>query len=261
MPIKQSLCIPCFHDDNEDLDSFLDFVKDTGFAGVELWHRNNLNCYDGFCEGMQRRDLIIPSMCGHNNINSGLNDPSQHDRIEAELIDSINNAAKNKIPAIICFAGERLQGQSDLDAMHASASCLKRVLPHAENNKILLNLELLNSKIDHFNYVADHFDWGFHLAEMLDSPSFKLLYDIYHMQIMEGDLIRNIRRGIHRIGHFHTAGNPGRHDLDDQQEINYPAVCKAIAATDYNGFVGHEFWTTGTDKRAALSKAFATCNV
>lgn len=259
MPIKQSLCMPCFYADDEDLDSFLDFIKETGFAAAEIWHRDNFSKYDEFCEGMQRRGLVIASMCGHNSINSGLNDPSQHQRIEAELIASIDNARDKGVRALICFAGERLQGQTDLDALQASATCLKRVIPHAEKQGILLNLELLNSKVDHFNYVGDHFDWGFHLAELLDSPSFKLLFDIYHLQIMDGDLINKIRRGIHRIGHFHTAGNPGRHDLDEQQEIHYPAICSAIAATNYTGFVGHEFWTQLADKRVALKNAFETC--
>jgi hydroxypyruvate isomerase len=261
MPIKQSLCIPCYHSNEDDLNDFLDFVKDTGFAGVEIWGRDSLPYFEAFCEGMNSRGLVIPSMGGHGSIESGLNDLTQHERIEAELVDSIDVAVEKDIKSLICFGGDRQPGQSDADAMVVCAKGLRRVLPYAEEKGINLNMELLNSKIDHFNYVADHFEWGFALAELIDSPRFKLLFDIYHMQIMDGDIIRNIRRGIHRIGHFHTAGHPGRHDIDDRQEIHYPGICNAIAATDYDGFVAHEFFTDGDDKRAPLAAAFEICNV
>ncbi len=261
MLIKQSFCIPCFYEESEDLATFLDFVKETGFAGVEIWGRENFGPFDDFCEMMASRGLTVPSMAGHDGITCGLNDPKEHDRIEAELIASIDVAAEKNIPSLICFGGERQAGQTDADAMVVCAQGLKRVLPYAEEKGINLNMELLNSKVDHFNYVADHFDWGFALAELIDSPRFKLLYDIYHMQIMEGDIIRNIRRGIHRIGHFHTAGHPGRNEINDTQEINYRGICSAIASLNYDGFVAHEFWSTGEDKRAALAEAFAICNV
>ncbi len=123
-----------------------------------------------------------------------------------------------------------------------------------------LNVELLNSKVDHPGYQADHTDWGLALCEMVDSPRAKLLYDIYHMQIMEGDVIRTIRKAIDRIGHFHTAGNPGRHELDDAQELNYRGIMRAIAATGYDLYVGHELMPTG-DKLDALQQAFTACDV
>ncbi|NRA38800.1 MAG: TIM barrel protein [Planctomycetes bacterium] len=261
MPIQQSLCIPCFYDDNEDLGEFLDYIKVCGFSAAEIWGRSGFAQFDEFCDGMHQRDLCIASMAGHGSIASGLNDPEQHQRIEDELIASIDVAVEHKIPSLICFSGERLSGHSDQQGMEICAQGIKRVIPYAEDKGINLNLELLNSKIDHANYLGDHFDWGLAFCEMVASPRCKLLFDIYHMQIMDGDIIRNIQKGIQHIGHFHTAGNPGRHDLDEQQEINYRAICHAITATDYTGYVGHEFWTTGDDKRTALQAAYAVCDI
>jgi len=121
-----------------------------------------------------------------------------------------------------------------------------------------VNMELLNSKVDHPGYQCDHTDWGVALCEMVNSPRFKLLFDIYHMQIMEGDLIRSIRKNIRWIGHFHTAGNPGRHDMDDEQELNYRGICRAIAETGYELYVGHEFTPKG-DRMEALRRAYEAC--
>ena len=131
--------------------------------------------------------------------------------------------------------------------------------PYAEQKDINLNLELLNSKIDHPGYQCDHTAWGVAVCERVDSPRVKLLYDIYHMQIMEGDVIRTIRENIRWIGHFHTAGNPGRNDMDDTQELNYAGICKGIADTGYDLYVGHEFKPKG-DPVEALRQTFARCD-
>jgi hydroxypyruvate isomerase len=133
------------------------------------------------------------------------------------------------------------------------------VAPYAEQKGVNLNLELLNSKVDHPGYQCDHTAWGVAVCERVNSPRVKLLYDIYHMQIMEGDVIRTIRDNIKWIGHFHTAGNPGRNDLNDTQELNYAGICRAIAATGYGLYVGHEFRPKG-DPIAALHETFAICN-
>jgi hydroxypyruvate isomerase len=125
---------------------------------------------------------------------------------------------------------------------------------------VTLVLELLNSKVDHADYQCDHTAWGVDVCKMVSSPRVKLLYDIYHMQIMEGDVIRTLRDNIAQIGHFHTAGNPGRHDLDETQELYYPAIMRAIAATDYDGYVGQELMPKG-DALAALEQAYQVCDV
>ena len=136
---------------------------------------------------------------------------------------------------------------------------LRRVAPYAEKKNVNLNLELLNSKVDHPGYQCDHTKWGAAVCEKVGSPRVKLLYDIYHMQIMEGDIIRTIRENIRWIGHFHTAGNPGRNDMDDTQELNYAGICRAIAETDYGYYVGHEFKPKRNPVKA-LHHAFSVCD-
>jgi hydroxypyruvate isomerase len=198
-------------------------------------------------------------MIGHGALPDGLNKYENHDRIEAELKESIDVAAECDVPGLICFSGNRNDGQSDYEGMIACARGLRRIAPYAEEKGVNLNVELLNSKVNHPGYQCDHTDWGLALCEMVDSPRVKLLYDIYHMQIMEGDIIRNISKGIDRIGHFHTAGNPGRNDMDDTQEMNYRGICKAIADTGYDLYVGHEFSPKG-DPVDALKETFEICD-
>ncbi len=203
--------------------------------------------------------LAIPITGGHRSLQDGLNKPENHERITSELEANIRKAADNGIPALIVFSGNR-NGLSDERGIEICAAGLRRVTATAQAYGVTLCMELLNSKVDHPDYQCDHTAWGVRLCEAVGSPRFKLLYDIYHMQIMEGDLIRTIRDHIAHIGHFHTAGNPGRGNLDDQQEIHYPAVMRAIAATDYSGYVGHEFGPKG-DAVAALRQAHAACAV
>jgi len=147
----------------------------------------------------------------------------------------------------------------EAEAIDAVADGLKRVVEHAEKKEINLNVELLNSKVNHPGYQCDHTAWGIAVCEKVGSTRAKLLYDIYHMQIMEGDVIRTIRDNIKWIGHFHTAGNPGRNDFDDTQELNYAGICKAIAQTGYELYVGHEFVPKGNAVEA-LRQAFEMCD-
>jgi hydroxypyruvate isomerase len=182
-----------------------------------------------------------------------------HDRIEVELKESIAIAVAHGIPGIICFSGNRNPGQSDWEGMLVCAQGLKRIARYAEEKAVNLNVELLNSRVDHPGYQCDHTEWGVALCELVDSPNVKLLYDIYHMQIMEGDIIRTIRKYIRHIGHFHTAGNPGRMDPDDDQELNYAGICRAIAKTGYNLYVGHEYRPKG-DTFASLRAVFELCD-
>jgi hydroxypyruvate isomerase len=232
-----------------------------GYAATEFWSRPD--DFEDLCAAANAAGLRVASFSGHASLTDGLNKPSNHDRIEAELIENIALAQRHGIAGLICFSGNTNPGQSDEDARLAVADGLRRVAPYAERAGVNLNLELLNSKIDHAGYQCDHTAWGVDVVKRVNSPNVKLLYDIYHMQIMEGDVIRTIRENIAHIGHFHTAGNPGRHEFDnvnDAQELNYRGICTAIAATGYAFYIGHEFFPRG-DWLPALQAAFAVCDV
>ena len=264
MRIKQSVCFPIFRKLFPSLDELFAATAAIGYRAVEMWGHRDGPSEDEFAvaevaASAARHGLVVASFSGHASLPSGCNDPANHDRIEAELRAAIELAAAHGVPGLICFSGNRLHGQSDYEGMVECARVLRRVAPCAEQHGVNLNLELLNSKVNHPGYLADCSDWGLALCEMVRSPHVKLLYDIYHMQIMEGDVIRSIRRLIPHIGHFHTAGNPGRHELDDHQELNYRGICNAIAATGYDLYVGHEFGPRG-DLMDALRQAFEVCD-
>jgi len=258
MKIKQSLCYPMLNTTGLSLDTLFLAASQTGYAAVETWFRGD--DFEEIAARAKRHDLVLSSICGHQSLGDGLNNPANHDRIEDELKASIDIAVRHKIPGLICFSGNRRPGQSAEDALDAVVSGLLRVAPYAEKHDINLNMELLNSKVDHAGYLNDHTAWGVSVCERVQSPRVKLLYDIYHMQVMEGDVIRTLSENIRWIGHFHTAGNPGRSDLDDTQELYYPAICRAIVASGYDLYVGHEFKPKG-DPLEALKSAFLTCNV
>lgn len=257
MRIKQSMCYPMFKPADMSLDDLFKAGAEMGYAAVELWARGE--DFEEVVETAHKYNLVVASMSGHGSLPDGLNKRSNHDRIEAELIESIDIAAKYNIPGLICFSGNRQPFQTEIEAIEACADGLKRVAPYAEKKGINLNMELLNSKVDHPGYQCDHTAWGVAVCERVNSPRVKLLYDIYHMQIMEGDIIRTIRDNLKWIGHFHTAGNPGRNDMDDTQEMNYAGICRAIAKTGYEYYVGHEFKPKG-DLIEALRKAFVLCD-
>ena len=208
---------------------------------------------------VRAHDMDIAVVMGHASLPDGLNKLENHDRIEQELIANIAIAADEGIPGLICFSGNR-EGKSDEEGLANTVAGLKRVAAAAEDKGVNLVLELLNSKVNHPDYQCDRTPWGVEVCRRVDSPRVKLLYDIYHMQIMEGDLIRTIADNIDFIAHFHTAGNPGRNDLDDEQEIFYPPIMRAIVATGYDRYVGHEFKPKG-DVAAAMRAAYATCDV
>lgn len=260
MRIKQSVCFPIFTKQKGDFASYFQEFARIGYDAVEFWDRELLADYAAVIELAKSSGLAVASFSGHHSLPDGLNKPENHDRIEAELKDSIDIAAEYEIPGLICFSGNRNPGQSDYEGLVCCAQGLRRVVPYAEERKVNLNVELLNSKVNHSGYQCDRTDWGVALCEMVGSPRVKLLYDIYHMQIMEGDVIRTIQQSIQWIGHFHTAGNPGRNDLDDAQELDYGGICRAIAATDYDGYVAHEFGPKG-DVIDALRHAYAVCDV
>jgi hydroxypyruvate isomerase len=257
MRIKQSICYPIFRPKDMSLDDLFRTAAEIGYAAVELWERgDDLN---EVVETAKRYGLAVASMSGHDSLPDGLNKRSNHERIEAELRKSIDIAAEYGIPGLICFSGNRQPFQSERKAIDAVADGFRRIAPYAEEKGVNLNMELLNSKVNHPGYQCDHTAWGVAVCEKVNSPRVKLLYDIYHMQIMEGDVIRTIRDNIRWIGHFHTAGTPGRNDMDDTQELNYAGICRAIAGTGYPYYVGHEFVPKG-DLIDALRHAFALCD-
>src|SRR5204862_817665 len=173
----------------------------------------------------------------------GFNDPANHDLLVGELERALPLAQQHGVPNLIAMFGNR-QGRSDAQATEACVTGLKRIAPSAERYGVTICVELLNSKVNHKDYQGDRTSFGANIIKAVGSPRVKLLYDIYHMQIMEGDVIRTIRANRDLIGHFHTGGVPGRHELDDSQEINWRAVCLAIAGTGFTGYLAHEFTPT-----------------
>ncbi len=257
MRIKQSVCIPMVNTAHIPLEQFVKTVAEIGFAAVEIWMPDE--SFPDLAELAYRHGLVVSMMSGHNSLAVGLNDPSQHERIEGELAHSIDLAARHGVPGLICFSGNKQDSQSDVEAIEATAQGLRRIAPYAEKKGINLNMELLNTLVDHPGYQCNHTTWGVEVCKQVNSPRVKLLYDIYHMQIMEGNLVQNITENIAWIGHFHTAGVPGRHDLDETQEINYPRVFQAIAGTPYNLYVAHEYMPNG-DIFASLRRTFEIGN-
>ena len=250
--IKQSVSWWCFARGDMTPEKLVRAAAEIGYEAIELVEQQ-------YWQLIKDHGLAIASVNGHRSIEEGLNRRENHARIEQELRAKIDLAAQWGIPNLICFSGNRA-GLSDENGAAVTAEGLRRVARIAEDAGVTLVLELLNSKVDHRDYQCDHTDWGAQVVRMVDSPRVKLLYDIYHMQIMEGDIIRTIRTHHDCIGHYHTAGNPGRNELDETQELCYLPIIRAIAATGYAGFVGQEFIPKG-DPVAALKAAFDLCNV
>ncbi len=246
-PLRQSLSWWCFANRGIEPEALLAGAARIGYQGVdlieeELWPQ------------VRHHGLAITAIAGHGTLGDGLNRSENADRIEREIRDNIAKAHQWKIPILICFSGNRhgADDEADLDQCAKTLAC---VAPEAAEARVVLAMELLNSKVDHKNYQCDHSAWGVELCRRVNSPAVKLLYDIYHMQIMEGDIIRTIQANHDYFAHYHTAGNPGRGQPDRTQEIFYPAIYRAIAKTGYNGFVSHEF-IPSIDPLDALKKAF-----
>jgi hydroxypyruvate isomerase len=263
MPLLQSVVLPAFRPRDRALDDFLAEIAAIGFAAIEIWDRGP--DFPEIVTAAQRHGLRLCSFVGHTHTSptagghaEGFSRRANHDRLEAELRESIELAARHEVPGLIVLSGHRNRGESDLAALEVCAEGLCRVAPWAERAGVNLNLELLNTRVDHPHYLCDGTDWAVALCQRVNSPRCRILYDIYHMQIMEGDVIRTLRRAAPWIGHYHTAGVPGRHELDDTQELNYRAICRAIVDTGYTGYLGHEFFPRG-DRIAALRQAYALC--
>ena len=249
--IRQSVSRWCYKD--IPLDKLCAAAAGMGLVAVDLLQPEE---YD-----IPRRYGLVCSMgyAGGGEINRGLNRPENHASIEAGLRKGIPVAAKSGVPNVITFSGLR-QGLSDEEGARHTIAGLKRLAPIAEDNGVTLCLELLNSRRDHPGYMADHTAWGARVIDEVGSSRIKLLYDIYHMQIMEGDLIATIRQFHAQIAHFHTGGVPGRHELDDTQEVQWDAVMRAIAGTGFTGFVAHEFVPT-REPLESLRQAAERCDV
>ena len=192
-------------------------------------------------------------------IPKGFSRVANHDKLITDFETMIPKAAEAGVPNLICFSGNR-EGQNDNVGMINCAVALRKLMPLAEKHGVTIIMELLNS-YGHADYQCDKTAWGAALCEMVGSPRFKLLYDIYHMQIMEGNIIETIQKNIQYIGHVHTGGVPGRHELDDTQELYYPAIMKALVAAGYKGFVGQEFVPAQPDKLDSLRKSVLICDV
>jgi hydroxypyruvate isomerase len=246
--MKQSISWWYFQGRGVDDETLLHEAKRIGYDAVELIGEDKFGL-------VLDAGLSIASHSAHNGMGDGLNNPKNHDLIESEVTASLELAVRYNIPNLIVFTGNRYEGLSEDQGVEHTAAGLRRVVKAAEDAGICLIVELLNSKIDHHGYQGDHTAWLTSVVEAVGSPSVKILYDIYHAQVMEGDLIHTILTHNEAIGHYHTAGCPGRHDLDNHQEINYPAVIRAISETGYDGYIGHEFVPKG-DPIAAMKSAY-----
>ena len=234
------------------LDDLCDAAKTIGYKSVELLDEADW-------ETPKKHGLVCALANGFGTIPVGLNRPDNHDKLVAAAERMIPLAAAAGVPNIVCFSGNRA-GMSDGEGIANCIAGFKRIAPTAEKHGVTLCLELLNSKVDHKDYQADHTAWGAQVVQGVGSPRLKLLYDIYHMQIMEGDVIRTIRDNFQHIAHFHTGGVPGRAEIDDTQELNYRRVMQAIADLGYTGFVAQEF-VPKREPLASLKQAFEICDV
>lgn len=250
--IKQSVCGGCLRKARMDAEQTASLLTKMGVVGRDLVGRDDWPL-------LKKHGLVATMVSGAGSIRKGLNDKSMHPKFLDDFKNNIKAAAEYKWPNVICMAGDR-KGISDEEGMDNCHTILKEAVKIAEDHQVTICMELLNSRVNHPGYMCDKSTWGFELCRRVDSPRFKMLYDIYHMQIMEGDLIATIRKNIKYIGHFHTAGVPGRHELDENQEIYYPAVMRAIVEAGYTGYVAHEY-TPVRDPVESLVQAIRTCDV
>jgi hydroxypyruvate isomerase len=248
--IKQSVSRWCY--DKLSLEELCTASKRIGLSAIDLLDEKDWNTPKQF-------GLSCAMANGFGSIPKGFNRPDNHDKLVADAERMIPLAAAAGVPNIVCFSGNRA-GMSDGEGIANCIAGLKRITPAAERAGVTLCLELLNSKVDHDDYHADHTAWGAQVVQGVGSPRLKLLYDIYHMQIMEGDVVRTIRENAQHIAHYHTGGVPGRNEIDETQELNYRRVAQEIADSGFTGFLAHEF-VPRRDPLASLAQAFSICEV
>ncbi|EEF61438.1 hydroxypyruvate isomerase family protein [Pedosphaera parvula] len=250
--INHSVCAWCYKD--VPLEELCKSGKEMGLQSVELLEIKDIPT-------LKKHDLICAMVSGvPGGITSGLNRLENHDKIVTYFEENLPKVAEAGFPNMICFSGNR-KGMSDEQGLENCAMGLKRIMSAAEKHKVTLCMELLNSKVNHHDYMCDLSKWGVELCKKVGSDRFKLLYDIYHMQIMEGDVIHTIKDNHQYFGHYHTGGVPGRHEIDDSQELYYPAIMKAIIETGFKGHVAQEFIPARQDVLASLKQGVQICDV
>jgi hydroxypyruvate isomerase len=229
--LKQSVCKWCYR--NMSVEELAKESAKLGLKGMDLIGPDDWPAVQKYG--------ILPTMApGATTIADGLNRIENHAKCEADFRQNITKAAAAGVPNVICFSGNR-RGMSDREGMDNCVTLLNKVKGFAEEKGVTICMELLNSKVDHKDYMCDHTPWGVEMVKRVNSPRVKLLYDIYHMQIMEGDVIRTIRDNFQYIGHFHTGGVPGRNEIDAGQELNYRTIAQAILDLGFTGYFAHEF--------------------
>lgn len=250
--INHSVCRWCFN--SIPLEEFCQNIKSIGISAMDLVGPKDWPVLQKYG--------IYSSMCNGAEINlvNGWNHTEYHAKLIDNYTEMIPLVAKAGYKDLITFSGNR-EGMDDETGLKNCVTGLQKILPIAEKLGVIVTMELLNSRVDHKDYMCDRTEWGVELCKRLGSPNFKLLYDIYHMQIDEGDVIRRIREFHPYISHYHTAGVPGRHEIDDTQELYYPAIMRAIADTGFTGYVAQEFIPVSTSKIAALAQAIQICDV
>ena len=250
--INHSVCQWCYG--SIPLEDLCIAVKKIGFNAIDLIGPKDWP--------ILKKHGIYSSMCNGAEIN--LTDGFAEKKFHAQLISNYNSVIPQVAAAgyknLICFSGSR-RGMDDETGLKNAAEGLKKIIGLAEKNGVTLQMELLNSKVDHKDYMCDKSAWGVELCKRVGSPNFKLLYDIYHMQIDEGDVIRTINENHQYFGHYHTGGVPGRHEIDDSQELYYPAIMRAIKATGFNDYVAQEFIPAKEDKLKSLKDAILLCDI
>ena len=248
--IKQSVCRWCYN--KIPIEDLARESARLGLKSIDLASANEWPV-------MKKYGLIPTMIGGGTTIPDGFNRKENHAGIEERFRQSVKNAVEFGAPSIIVFSGNR-RGMPDEEGLENCVIGLKKVMPIAEDKNLLVCMELLNSKVNHPDYMCDHTKWGVELVKRVGSPQFKLLYDIYHMQIMEGDVIRTLRDNKDYIGHLHTGGNPGRNEIDETQELNYLAITKAVVEMGFTGYMAHEF-IPKRDPLTSLAQAVDLCDV
>jgi hydroxypyruvate isomerase len=248
--IKQSVCRWCYN--KIPMDEFAKACSMMGLQAMDLVEPKDWPI-------LQKYGLAITVAPGPTSIPDGFNRKENHDEIVKKFKPMVDQSVAAGAKSMIVFSGNR-KGMSDQEGAENCIIGLNKIKGYAEDKGILVVMELLNSKVNHKDYMCDHTAWGVEVVKAVNSPNIKLLYDIYHMQIMEGDTIRTIQDNIQYIGHFHTGGNPGRHEIDSSQESNYKAISKAIADTGFQGYMAHEFIPV-YNPMVSLAQAIEICKV
>ena len=259
--VRHSACKWCYKE--IPLEDFCLAAKEIGLESVELLDPKDFATVKK--HGLHCAMVSFPTIEGPGGVKigpipKGWNRIEHHDLLVQAYEPLLKESAEAGFKQVICFSGNR-EGMSDEQGLENCVKGLQRMLPLCEKLGVTLVMELLNSKVNHPDYMCDQSAWGVSLVKKLASPHFKLLYDIYHLQIMEGDVIATIRANHQFFAHYHTGGVPGRHEIDDTQELNYPAIVKAILETGYTGFLGQEFIPAKEDQIASLKQAVKTCSV